>query len=299
MLAVTGATGFVGQMLVDRAVEQGVLLRCLVRRAQPPRAGVEWVLGDLDDAAALAQLCAGARAVLHIAGAVNAPDAQGFERANVTGTAALLQAAQGAGVARFVFVSSLAAREPQLSAYGASKARAEALVAASPLDWVSVRPPSIYGPRDVDNFELFRAAKLGVVPVPAGGRASLIHVEDLVRLLLALAAGGPSHATYEPDDGREGGWRLEDMARAMGRAVGRRALVLGLPAWALMLGARMDSALRGPRARLTRDRAAYMSHPDWVASPSARPPAQLWQPQIATEQGFAATARWYAQQGWL
>ena len=84
---------------------------------------------------------------------------------------AMLAAATAAGVRRFVFVSSLAAREPQLSMYGASKARAEALVERSGLDWSIVRPPAVYGPGDRETLELFKMARLGLVLMPPAGRA--------------------------------------------------------------------------------------------------------------------------------
>ena len=189
-IAITGATGFVGQALLDRAATAGIEVRALTRREQPPRDGVEWVRGDLDDQAALRQLCRGAEAIIHVAGVVNAPDAAGFERGNVTGTLNVIEAARYAGVPRLVHVSSLSAREPDLSVYGASKARAEKLVRASGIDWTIVRPPGIYGPRDTEYFEMFRLARWGVLPVPPReGRSSLIHVDDLARLLLALLPG--------------------------------------------------------------------------------------------------------------
>lgn len=139
-IAVTGATGFVGQALLDRAAKAGIAVRALTRRAQEPRPGVEWIKGDLDARAALTRLVSGAEAVIHVAGVVNAPDAAGFEHGNVTGTLNVIEAALAAGVPRFVCVSSLSAREPDLSAYGASKARAERLVMASGLDWTIIRP---------------------------------------------------------------------------------------------------------------------------------------------------------------
>ena len=139
-VALTGATGFVGGHLLELALGDNHSVRALTRRPQPSRAGVTWVEGALDDPAALAALVTGADAVIHVAGVINA-DAAGFEAGNVTGTAAILGAAEQAVVGRFVHVSSLAAREPTLSLYGGSKARSEALVSASPLSSAIVRPP--------------------------------------------------------------------------------------------------------------------------------------------------------------
>jgi len=190
-LAVTGGTGFVGQAVIDEAGRRGLPLRVLARREQAPREGVEWVRGELADGAALARLVEGAEAVLHVAGVVNTPDPMGFHLGNVAGTEALVEAAKAAGVARFVFVSSLAAREPGLSKYGESKRDAEDVVQASGLDWTIVRPPAIYGPRDREILDMFRAARWGVVPMPPNGRASMIHVDDLARLQRTRIALGP------------------------------------------------------------------------------------------------------------
>lgn len=301
-IALTGGTGFVGQAVVDLACRRGIPLKALARREQAPCAGVEWIRGDLADRAALARLVEGADVVLHVAGVVNAPDPAGFHLGNVAGTQALVDLAVEAGVPRFVFVSSLAAREPGLSAYGESKREAEEWVQASALDWVIVRPPAIYGPRDREMFELFRAARWGVVPIPpAGGRASVIHVEDLARLLLALLPARPalSRCILEPDDGRDGGWDHADLARAIGQAMGRKVWAPHLPEWMLRAGAGLDRLVRGDRARLTPDRVGYMVHPDWVSRADKAPPADLWTPEIPTPEGLAATACWYRQQRWL
>lgn len=303
MLAITGATGFVGSAVLAAALAQGHRVRALARREQAPRDGVEWVRGDLGDADALAALVAGAEALIHVAGLTNTPDPVAFEAANVTGTANVIAAMKRAGIRRLVFVSSLAARQPGLSAYGASKARAEALVEASGLDWTTVRPPAVYGPRDIDMLDLFRAAKWGVVPLPPGGATSIIHAEDLARLLLALAAGNAAATkkqVYEPDDGREGGWSHRELAQAIGRAVGKRSVFAPhLPRGVLDLAAAADRLMRGDKAKLTPDRVGYMCHPNWVARFDRRPPPGLWQPRIAGEEGLKATAEWYKREGWL
>lgn len=302
LVAVTGATGFVGQSLIDRALAEGFTVRALTRREQPHRKGVTWVHGDLADSRALARLLKGAESVIHVAGVVNAPDHAGFEAGNVAGTLTVVEAARKAGVQRFVFVSSLSAREPRLSAYGASKAKAEKLVKASGLDWTIVRPPAIYGPRDREMLELFRLARWRVLPMPPrAGRASLIHVEDLARLLLALVPADrrTGHRVLEPDDGRPGGWSHYEIARAIGWAVSRRPLVLHLSQPMLRRMAWLDGWWRKQGAKLTADRVGYMCHPDWVVSERARPPARLWRPEVETRVGLRKTADWYREQGWL
>lgn len=301
-LAVTGATGFVGQALLETAAQRGLEVRALARREMAPAAGVEWVRGDLHDCAALARLVEQAEAVIHVAGVINTPDPSGFHLGNVEGTLKLVEAALAAGVPRFVFVSSLAAREPQLSAYGASKRKAEQVVSASGLDWTIVRPPAIYGPRDREILELFKLARhWGVVPMPPEGRASLIHVDDLARLLAALVPGGEdvTHAVFEPDDARPGGWAHGELARAIGRAVGKRVWAPHMPEGLLRGAAALDKALRGKGAKLTPDRIGYMVHPDWVARPDSAVPTARWRPQIDTREGLRATADWYRKHGWL
>ena len=298
-LAITGATGFVGGTLVTLALAAGHEVRALTRRPQHPRDGLIWVAGALDRADALAALVAGADAVIHVAGVVNAPDRAAFAAGNADGTAAMLAVSHAARVRRFVHVSSLAAREPELSDYGWSKAAAEVLVKASPLDWVMLRPPGVYGPGDTEFLDLFRLARRGLAIAP-GGRISLIEVSDLGRLLLALATGTPPpHAIYEVDDGAANGWSHTEFAHAIGAAMGKRVVALPIPKLALMLAARADMAMRGANAKLTLDRARYIAHPDWTIDPARRPPPALWEPQVETAQGLAATAAWYRAQGLL
>ncbi len=298
-LAVTGGTGFVGSRLLDAAVAGGHSVRALARREMLPRPKVEWVGGSLEQRQALDELVAGADAVIHVAGVISGHSAADFERCNVDGTRAMLAAAEAGGAGRFVHVSSLAAREPQLSLYGASKAKAEELVAASALPFAIVRPPAVYGPGDRETLDLFRMAKLGLILLPPRGRLSLLHSDDLVRLLLALAGDDDRKRLVEPDDGRPGGWSHQEFAQALGEAVGRSAIRLSVPAALIRLGARADRLLRGGKAKLTADRAAYFCHPDWVADPSRGVSPDLWQPRIATADGLAATAQWYRAQGWL
>lgn len=297
LIALTGATGFVGRRTLDLALARGHSVRALARRPQQPRDGVAWIEGALGRAESLEALVAGAKAVVHIAGVVSAPDRAGFAAGNIDGTQAMVDAAVRAGVRRFVHVSSLAAREPRLSLYGWSKAEAERVVEASALDWTIVRPPAVYGPGDLEQLDVFRLAKRGLALLPPPGHMSAIMVDDLAALLVALAERGGPRTIYEPDDGRP--ITHAGYARAIGHATGRRVLPLPLPAPLLRLGAKIDGLARGPKAKLTPDRAAYLTHRDWAVDPARRPPPDLWTPRIDLDAGMAETARWYRAQGLL
>ncbi len=284
-----------------RLIEAGWKIRALTRKDQEPVAGVTWIKGSLDNKTSLFDMCDGADAVLHIAGVVNAADAAGFEAGNVTGTANLISAAKEAGVKRFLHVSSVSARRPDLSQYGASKMRGEKLVATSLLDWTILRPPGVYGPGDAELVDMFKLAQRGFAVLPPRGRASWIHVDDLARLLVALL---PVHedATaqiYEADDGQADGWTHSGFARAIGWAMGKRVTALHAPKPVLMAAALGDRMIRRSKAKLTPDRAGYLAHRDWRIDPAMKPPAALWTPHISTRAGLKDTVRWYRQQGWL
>ena len=299
-LAVTGGTGFVGSHLLDVALAAGHEITALTRREQQPREGVTWVAGDLQDRDVLQQLVSDADALIHVAGVINGNTAAAFEKGNVEGTLSMLAAATAGGVRRFVHVSSLAAREPKLSLYGASKCRSEQLVHSSGLDWAIVRPPAVYGPGDKETLELFRMAKLGLMLMPPKGRLSLIHADDLAGLLLALAGPqAPSNILIEPDDAKPGGWTHREFAKALGQAVGTKPAIVSSPGILLRLAARADQLFRREKAKLTVDRAAYFSHRNWVVEPKRGAPPELWHPRIETTQGLKATADWYRAAGWL
>ena len=299
-LAVTGATGFVGGSLLGAARGAGHEVRALARRTMEPRAGIEWVGGSLEDGASLDRLCAGADAVIHVAGVINARDHAGFEAGNVTGTAAILAAAKAACVPRFIHVSSLAAREPNLSRYGASKARAEVLVKTADIPFAIVRPPAVYGPGDRETLELFKMAWRGLIALPPAGRLSLIHADDLAPLLIALASSDAATGlTVEPDDGHPGGYSHREFAALLGRAVKRSSFAVPVPQAILRTAAALDGLIRRDGAKLTPDRVDYFCHPDWVADPAKAVPSELWQPIIDTATGLAATADWYRVEGWL
>ncbi|TQM06244.1 nucleoside-diphosphate-sugar epimerase [Pseudonocardia kunmingensis] len=215
VLLVTGATGYLGSVLVGRAVRGGHDVRALVRDPRKAQAllpaGVDVVVGDLGDPASLLRAAGGCDGVFHVAGTVGG-SAEETRRANVDGTAAVLAAARAAGVARFVCTSSSAAvidadglvserpaGPPALrDAYSLAKAEAEELVLAAAADGmgaVVVNPVSIYGPSPAGPLSyngLLLAAARGAVPAVVDARVGWVLAEDAAAgHLLALERGEP------------------------------------------------------------------------------------------------------------
>ncbi len=301
LAAVTGATGFVGPHLVAALARHGWKLRLLIRRWTPlpslPGVEAEIVWGDLSDEASLRALVDGADTVVHAAGLIKARRRDDFDAVNRDGTAGLSVAASGIP---FLLLSSLAAREPQLSAYAASKRAAEDVVAQRTGPWLAVRAPAVYGPGDRETLAYFRMAARGFALQPnrPDARLSLIHVEDLAEALaLALDRPLPS-AVREIDDGREGGYSHADMAAAVATALGRpvRALRIGP---ALIGTVAILNGLRPSAQILTPEKVRELFHPDWTVHDRQMAAALGFAARYPLEQGFRHTILWYRHRGWL
>lgn len=303
IIAITGATGFAGRHTVAELLRRGYRLRALVRN--PQSAGlaseIETVRGDLANADALKTLVEGAHAIVHLAGALTAFDREGYFRVNEKGSAALADAALAAGTRRFVHVSSLAAREPQLSHYAASKRAAEAAVASrgDALNAMMLRPPAVYGPGDRGTLPLIRelTRPFAAIPGRPDARFSLIHARDLARII-AMSIENTERGIAEVSDGREGGYAWPDLIHAASslRGTAVRALFLprAIPA-AVAMGAEALARIRGVPGMVNRGKIAELYHPDWVCRGTS---VALADP-IGFAQGLAETVAWYRDAGWL
>jgi nucleoside-diphosphate-sugar epimerase len=305
LVAVTGATGFVGPPLVAALARRGFKLRLLVRRWSPLPSldGIEaeLVLGDLLDEAALRRLVDGADTVIHAAGLIKARRPSDFMAVNRDGTALLSALAPEA---RVILLSSLAAREPQLSPYGASKRAAESVVTGRSGPWLVVRAPAVYGPADRETLAYFRAAARGFAPRPRldGARLSLIHVADLAEALALAAEQPPPPSIYEIDDGREGGYSYKDMAHAAARAMRRPVRSLAIPRVVMDVLAQVNDighSLGGPVQILTVGKVNEIFHSDWTAHDRRLAAATGFQGRYELSSGFADTILWYRRHGWL
>ena len=303
MIAITGATGFAGGHLVTELLRRGHALRALVRNAAAAQlpSDVTIVAGGLDDGAALDRLVSGSDAVIHLAGAISAVKRHDYFRVNAHGTVKVAEAAIRARVPRFVHVSSLAARQPDLSAYGASKRAGEDAVAKlmAPLNAVIIRPPAVYGPGDRSTLPLIKllTQSVAIIPGSPGNAFSLIHVSDLARIM-ADAVESDVSGLHEVSDGKEGGYRWPELLAVGASVRGAAVRAVYLPKMvplSVAIAAEAVSHLTGKPGMVSRDKLRELYHPDWVARGGT---LKLAHP-IGFAAGYPETLAWYRKAGWL
>lgn len=300
VVAVTGATGFLGRHLVRVLTAQGWTVRVLARRDV---VGEDWaglepqvVIGGLGDLSALTRLCAGANVVIHVAGLIKARSRAEFDSVNVAGSRAVAEAAAAAG-SRMVMVSSLAAREPALSDYAASKrAGEEAARSVIGETLTIVRPPAIYGPGDMETLELFKVAQVSPwLPVlDPRARLALVHVEDAARQISDLAMDWRP-GTFALSDARHDGYSWREVMTAAAAAVGKKPGLRVIPGGVITAIAHLSGALSFATRKnsiFTSGKAREMLHLDWSVSASEIVPGAL-APRYDIAAGFTQSVYWY------
>ena len=287
-VAVTGATGFIGKNLIHRLTSAGWEVRALTRKPQTDSKNLHWITGTLEDKAALVQLVAETDYVIHCAGAVRGSSSIDFLKTNLDGTANLLDALTSrVPQPRFLLVSSLAAREPQLSWYADSKFQAEQYLArhAGKIQWTIFRPTAVYGPGDREMAPLFRATRIGLLPLTGAksSRFGLLYVNDLVEAILSwLNSVEPVAGIYELDDGTPGGYDHAAVKQIASQVWKRPVYSLPVPASIISAVARVNLGLArlfSYSPMLTPGKVRELQHPDWVCNTDKLTRATGWRPK--------------------
>lgn len=305
--ALTGATGFIGQELLRQLKDSGWHVRALTRRAPGQDSpGVTWIKGDLSSPTALYELVQGSDVVIHLAGAVKARNRADFFDANAAGVAAMIEAtAARAAEAHFILISSLAAREPGLSHYAASKAAGENAVtqAAAASNWTILRPPAVYGPGDFEILKILKSLKfgLGFVAGTGNSRLSMVHVRDLCAGIIATIGAQPAFGRLlHIDDGCEGGYTLGEILTVGAQILERTPRLVRVPRLALVSAAGLNQGLAkltGDVPMLTLGKVRELCHDDWVCHGEMLWDYTDWRPGIKVPTGLAETLAWYRDRG--
>jgi nucleoside-diphosphate-sugar epimerase len=305
IVALTGATGFIGGALAARLTRSGWRVRALVRTLPKAtglrRLGAELVPGDLADRPALRSLLHGVEAVVHCAGAVRGISDEDFALANVDGTERIATLASlGDPPPRFVFLSSLAAREPDLSPYARSKREGELVLqrAAGAMPLTILRPPAVYGPGDREMLPLLLLMMRGIAPVLGSPRArfSMLYVDDLASAIeRCLAPSSVGRGVFELHDGRADGYTWDAVIEAASKVRGKRVRKLVLQP-GLLYGLAAVSThwgrLTGMSPMLTAGKVRELTHTDWVCDNAELTRALGWVPQVELTEGLRRTMAW-------
>ncbi|HKQ08501.1 MAG TPA: NAD-dependent epimerase/dehydratase family protein [Blastocatellia bacterium] len=325
VVLVTGATGFVGSHVVDRLLEGGRAVRCLVRRSsnlrylKDPR--LEFAEGGLDDATDWQAALRGVDAIYHVAGLTFARRAKDYFEVNQRGTERLLAAAlkHRDQIKRFVLVSSLAAIGPSrdgtpvdedapptpITPYGQSKLMGEEALRAvgDLLPYAIVRPPAVYGPRDYALLELFKAIERGMMPMIGryDKRVSLVHARDLAAgIILAGESEQAVGRAYFISSDKV--YSMRELAASIAEMMGRRARQLAIPrplAFGVALAAEGLSALTRKPPVINRDKVRDLSERCWGCSIERAKRELGYNPQVPINEGLRETIDWYKREGWL
>lgn len=272
VIALTGATGFLGRSVVRLLVKDGLNIRALTRRPQK-QSGIDWISGDLQNKAALEEVCAGADTVIHIAGLTKARTLAQLLSVNEQGTANLVQAAHAAGAKRFILISSIAAREPHLSNYAKSKRAGESAAKqyCADMELVIIRPPAILGPGDDATQPMLDILKRGYLPAPAGrsgqyGKMSFVFVDDVARFIISSISAPVAQKVLTPH-GATPSTTWQELADTAAKVLGHRVKTVRIWPIVLKIAAFFTEIANGLLFRsgfFNSGKVRELLHPDWT-----------------------------------
>lgn len=301
-VALTGATGFVGNAVLPALLKAGFEVSALVRQPKPSQfpEQVRVVSGDLENPQALAALVKDVDCVVHLAGAISALSQAQFLDANLTGVKLVFQACETAGVKRFIQVSSLTARKPELSPYAASKRAGEEflLEVKSEMEIAILRASAIYGAGDKATLPLLAGLQKSTAFIPgtAASRFSLLHVRDFANVIVSVLTSDAT-GVYEIDD-LSGGHSWAELAALNGQISGLPKRLIYLPHWvvnAVALFAEAWSFVRQKAGMVSRGKLRELYYHDWVVRGQNWPRSH----PIGLAEGLDETLEWYRSHGWL
>jgi dihydroflavonol-4-reductase len=322
---VTGGTGFIGSHLVERLIGRGYTVRCLVRDVK--RLGyleglpIEVFHGDLFSTDVLEQAIAGADYVYHVAGVVASKTKEGFYRGNRDATRNIIETAARVNpqLKKFIFVSSLAAVGPgvdlvpvdeqmpyhPITTYGKSKMEAELEVKkfTDRLPITIVRPPAVYGPRDLATFDFFKTIYGGLEPIVGFSDkfVTLVHSTDLVSgIVMAGECEKTAGETYFLGSEKIYSWN--EIGTVTKEVMKKKALRVRLPeplVYAVAGVVGFFASFGAKPSVLNFEKGRDMVQKNWTVDVSKAKRDFGFKQEVTLADGVRQTVKWYIDNKWM
>lgn len=270
---------------MPQLLQAGYVVKALIRSpskvpsswAQHPN--FELVMGDLKSD--LSKWLEGADQAIHMAGLIKARTRKDFMSVNMMGSQAVAKAAQAANLEKLILISSMAAREPQLSDYAASKRAGEdAMRAVFEGDLSILRPPAVFGPGDQATKPIFDVINAGWLPVTGLGykktNISMIYVKDLTACILQeLQKTCKVFNLTAPATVKAMDWL--SFAKMCSQAIGKPVRLLPIPLFILFpVAAATSVTLRlFGMGHLSLQKLREFRHPDWTSEDEVDNPTPM------------------------
>ena len=322
---VTGGHGFIGSFLVEKLLKEGFSVRCLVRQ----KSNLQWIqnlsielaYGDITDKESLPSAVKEVDYIYHVAGAIKGNTREKFFSVNCDGTIYLAEAAQkhAPHLKRFVFVSSVAATGPvkernlpseespcrPVSNYGESKLEAEKQlkIRFPNLPLTIIRPPIVYGPRDINFLQFFKFARMGFFPVPAPFERyySIVYVKDLVEgIYMASKEERAVGKTYFISNSEF--YSFQKLAEAISRPFSKKPFFVYVPRFLVRIIAWCGDAyvfLTKKEIMITSKKFPELEATSWICSPDKAHREFHFKTQVPLSVGMQETCKWYKERHYL
>ncbi len=324
---ITGANGFVGSTLTSELFKEGHRLKCLVRKTSNLRwiehltnqSNVELVFGDLQYDIDLQDALSDIDLIIHCAASTLAVNKEKYFQANVETTKRLADYAKlhCKNLKRFIFLSSQAAsgasssekpktetdEDKPLSLYGLSKLEAEKQLKQYTEDFpiTILRPPTIYGPKDVAFLQVFEMLKYNVLFTIGNGKSyvNMIFVDDVVNAIKTVFNEQDNFSLYYITDGNIYSW--DDVSRILMEIISNKALRIKMPVllakFFMIFPMLISKIIKKPF--LIQQRIKEMSSKYLICSDALIREKLGYKPQTFLKEGLKITYRWYKENNWL